>query len=136
MIIGTKKNLFIKNTNKYHNKKILFDGHNFDSIKEKNYYIKLKALEKAGLIRNLELQKEYLLQESFKLNGTTRRKITYKSDFSYISTQDDKIHVVDVKGFRTEVYRLKKKMFEYKYKIELEEIWKSGYQCLIIAGMR
>lgn len=120
MRIGMNKNLLIKN--KYHNKKILFDGHNFDSIKEKNYYIKLKALEKAGLIRNLELQKEYLLQDSFKLNGTTRRKITYKADFSYISTQDNKIHVIDVKGFKTEVYKLKKKLFEFKYKIELEEI--------------
>lgn len=122
MRIGTKKNLFIKNTNKYHNQKIIFDGHTFDSIKEKNYYIKLKALEKAGLIRDLELQKEYLLQDSFKLNGITRRKIMYKSDFSYISVKDNKIHVVDVKGFRTEAYRLKKKLFEYKYKIELEEV--------------
>lgn len=122
MKIGMKKNLFIKNTNKYHNKKIMFDGHIFDSIKEKNYYIKLKALEKAGLIRDLELQKEYILQDSFKLNGITRRKITYKADFSYISVQDNKIHVIDVKGFKTEVYKIKKKLFEYKYKIELEEI--------------
>lgn len=122
MKIGMKKNLFIKNTNKYHNQKIMFDGYTFDSIKEKNYYIKLKALEKAGLIRNLELQKEYVLQDSFKLNGTTRRKITYKADFSYISVQDNKIHVIDVKGFKTEVYKIKKKLFEFKYKIELEEI--------------
>lgn len=122
MKIGMKKNLFIKSTNKYHNQKIMFDGHTFDSIKEKNYYIKLKALEKAGLIRTLELQKEYVLQDSFKLNGTTRRKITYKADFSYISVKDNKIHVVDVKGFKTEVYKIKKKLFEFKYKIELEEI--------------
>lgn len=125
MRIGTKKNLFIKNTNKYHNQKIIFDGHTFDSIKEKNYYIKLKALEKAGLIRDLELQKEYLLQDSFKLNGITRRKITYKADFSYISAKDNKIHVVDVKSpitAKEKAYRIKKKLFEYKYKIELEEV--------------
>lgn len=125
MKIGMKKNLFIKSTNKYHNQKIMFDGHTFDSIKEKNYYIKLKALEKAGLIRDLELQKEYVLQDSFKLNGTTRRKITYKADFSYISVQDNKIHVIDVKGSKsiiTETFKIKKKMFEYKYGIEIEII--------------
>lgn len=108
--------------NKYHNKKIIFDGHKFDSIKERNYYIKLKALEKAGLIRDLELQKTFILQPSFKLNNITRRQITYKADFTYVSNSDDKIHVIDVKGFKTDVYSVKKKLFEYKYEIEIEEI--------------
>lgn len=107
---------------KYHNKKVKYDGYTFDSIKEKNYYIKLKLLEKAGIIKELELQKEYELQPSFKLNNKTSRKITYRADFTYKTAKDDKIHVIDVKGFRTDVYRLKKKIFEYKYKIEIEEI--------------
>lgn len=107
---------------KYHNKKVEFDGYTFDSIREKNYYIKLKLLEKAGKIKELELQKEYELQPSYKLNNKTSRKITYKADFTYKTTEDDKLHVIDVKGFRTDVYRLKKKLFEYKYKIEIEEI--------------
>lgn len=79
-------------------------------------------LEKSGKIKDLELQKEYILQDNFKLGKKTIRKITYRADFSYVSTEDDKLHVVDVKGYRTEVYRIKKKMFEYKYGIELEEI--------------
>lgn len=107
---------------KYKNKKTTCDGIEFDSKKEQNHYLKLKAMEEVGLIKNLELQKEYILQEKFVLNGKTRRKITYKADFSYITTEDDKLHVVDVKGFKTEVYKLKKKLFEYKYKIELEEV--------------
>lgn len=107
---------------KYHNKKVEYDGYTFDSIREKNYYIKLKLLEKAGKIKELELQKEYELQPSFKLNNKTSRKITYRADFTYKTTEDDKFHVIDVKGFRTDVYRLKKKIFEYKYKIEIEEI--------------
>ena len=107
---------------KYHNKKVEYDGYTFDSIREKNYYIKLKLLEKAGKIKELELQKEYELQPSYKLGNKTSRKITYRADFTYKSTEDDKLHVIDVKGFRTDVYRLKKKIFEYKYKIELEEI--------------
>ena len=107
---------------KYHNKKVEYDGYTFDSIREKNYYIKLKLLEKAGKIKELELQKEFELQPSYKLNNKTSRKITYRSDFTYKTTEDDKLHVVDVKGFRTDVYRLKKKLFEYKYRIEIEEI--------------
>ena len=107
---------------KYHNKKVEYDGYTFDSIKEKNYYIKLKLLEKAGKIKELELQKEYELQPSFKLNNKTSRKITYRADFTYKTTEDDKLHVIDVKGFKTDVYKLKKKLFEYKYRIEIEEI--------------
>lgn len=107
---------------KYKNKKATCDGIEFDSKKERNYYLKLKAMEELGLIKDLELQKEYILQDKFVLNGKTRRKITYKADFSYISIEDGKLHVVDVKGFKTDVYKLKKKMFEYKYQTELEEV--------------
>ena len=107
---------------KYYSKKVIIDGIPFDSKKEGNYYLKLKMLLKAGAIKDLELQKEFILQDSFKLNNKTIRKIKYKADFSYVSTSDDKLHIVDVKGFKTEVYRLKKKLFEYKYGIEIEEI--------------
>lgn len=108
--------------NKYHNKKVIVNGHKFDSIKEANYYNQLKLLQRAGFIRDLELQKTFILQPSFKLNNKTRRQITYKADFTYFSNEDNKIHVVDVKGFRVDVYKVKKKMFEYKYGIEIEEI--------------
>lgn len=107
---------------KYKNKKVIYDGIKFDSKKEMAYYIKLKMLEEKSKIKKLELQKTYELQPSFKVNGKTYRKITYKADFSYITTEDDKLHIVDTKGFRTEVYKLKRKMFAYKYGIEIEEI--------------
>jgi hypothetical protein len=108
--------------NKYKNKKVIYDGIKFDSKREMAFYVKLKLLEEKGIIKNLELQKSFELQPSFKLNGKTYKKITYKADFSYVSVQDNKIHIVDTKGFRTEVYKLKKKMFAYKYGIEIEEI--------------
>ena len=107
---------------KYYSKKVLIDGIKFDSKKEGEYYKKLKILEEKGIIKDLELQKEYILQDKFKLNNKTIRKITYRADFSYISVKDDILHVIDVKGFRTEIYKLKKKLFEYKYGIEIEEI--------------
>ena len=110
---------------KFFSKKVVVDGITFDSKKEGEYYLKLKDDEKNGIIRDLELQKEYILQDKFKLNNKTRRQITYKADFTYVSVGDDKLHVIDVKSPYTakdKVYRLKKKMFEYKYGIELEEI--------------
>ena len=108
-------------TNKYKNKKVVVDNILFDSKKEANYYTKLKILRDAGKIVDLELQKRFVLQQGFKLNGKTYRSITYVADFVY---KDDKgqVHIVDTKGYRTEVYKIKKKLFMKKYGIEIEEI--------------
>ena len=106
--------------NKYHNKKVEYDGIKFDSIKEKNRYIGLKQLEKLGVIQNLQRQVKYELQPSFKLNKKTIRAITYIADFVYL--QDGVEVIEDVKGIRTKEYLLKKKLFEYKYQKEIKEI--------------
>lgn len=100
---------------KYHSKKTTIDGIIFDSKKEANRYAELKMLERCGAIRELRLQPTYLLQEGFKKNGKTYRKIEYKADFEYFDIQKGKVIVEDVKGVKTEVYKIKKKLFEYKY---------------------
>lgn len=108
---------------KYYSKKVEYDGIVFDSKKEAEYYKKLKQDEADGIIKDLELQKEYVLQDSFKLGKKTIRKISYKADFTFKTIQDDRLHVVDVKGSKkilTEVFKIKKKMFEYKYGFEIE----------------
>lgn len=106
---------------KYNNKKTLYDGIYFDSKKEMNYYKELKVKEAEGLISELELQKRFILQEGYIINGRKVRPLSYICDFSYKDAQGI-IHIIDVKGFRTEVYKIKKKLFEYKYGIEIEEI--------------
>lgn len=112
-----------RTTSKYHNKKIIYNGIKFDSIKEKDRYIMLKWLEKDGRIKELELQKPFELQETFKKNGKTYRSIKYIADFYYYDVIDEKYIVEDTKGYRTEVYKIKKKLFEFKYKgIELKEL--------------
>ena len=109
--------------NKYSNKKVILDNIKFDSKKESNRYVELKMLEKAGLIKELELQKEFILLPSFKKNGKTYRKTTYKADFYYFDNHLGKYIVEDVKGFKTDVYKLKKKLFEYRYPdLELLEV--------------
>jgi len=106
--------------NKYHNKKITIDGILFDSMREGNYYTKLKLMQNAGLIWNLELQKKYILQASFTFNGKKIREISYYADFVY--EDKDGLHVIDTKGYRTDTYKLKKKLFIKKYGIDIEEI--------------
>ena len=116
------KSIDIK-TNKYHNKKVFYDGHWFDSEKEKSFYIKFKLMEKSGEIYELKLQQKFLLIEPFTLNNKKYRETAYISDFTYID-KDSKLHVIDVKSeiTKTQVYKLKKKMMAYKYSIEIEEL--------------
>ena len=103
---------------KYHNKKTVADGIKFDSKLEAERYSQLKMMERAGIIRDLELQPEYELIPSFRKNGKTWRRTVYKADFRYILAEDDSYIIEDVKGSTsviTGVFRLKQKLFEYKY---------------------
>ena len=78
-----------------------------------NKYKELNLLLKAGEISNLELQPRFLLQDSFKKNGKTYKKIQYIADFKYI--ENGKTIVEDVKGMQTDVFKLKHKIFEKVY---------------------
>ena len=99
--------------NKYKNKKVIVDDYIFDSIQESKRYKELKLLLRAGKIQELELQPHFLLQDSFRKNGKTYRKIEYIADFKYI--ENDKTIVEDVKGLQTDVFKIKHKLFEKKY---------------------
>lgn len=107
--------------NKYRNKKCEYKGMTFDSIKERNYYIKLEYLQKIGQISELKRQVEFTLIETFKLEDKTYRKTKYIADFTY-KDKNGKYHVVDTKGIKTDVYLLKKKLMAWKYGIEIEEV--------------
>ena len=103
---------------KYHNKKTVIDGIKFDSKLEAERYAQLKMMERAGVIRDLELQPSFELLPSFRKNGKTWRRTLYKADFRYILAEDDRTIIEDVKGsisVITDVFRLKQKQFEYKY---------------------
>lgn len=101
------------NYNKYSNKKTQVDMYVFDSLLESKRYKQLALLEKAGEIKNLKLQVPFLLQEGFRKNGKTYRKIEYIADFVY--EEKGQVIVEDVKGIKTEVFKIKQKLFEYKY---------------------
>lgn len=125
--------MIIKNTNvingklcnnsKYHNKKVIYKGIKFDSKKEMQRYKDLELLESTDYICNLELQKKFLLQEGYiNAKGKKIRPIYYIADFYYFDLLKDKWVVEDTKGVRTEVYKLKKKLFEYIYNLTIDEL--------------
>ena len=98
---------------KYRNKKTQVDMYVFDSVLEARRYKQLALLERAGEIKNLKLQVPFLLQESFRKNGKTYRKIEYIADFVY--EEKGQSIVEDTKGIKTDVFKIKQKLFEYKY---------------------
>lgn len=102
-------------TSKYNARKVTLDGHRFDSQREARRYEELKALEAGGKISQLELQPRFELQAGFRYRGEAVRKIEYVADFKYLDYERGGLVVEDVKGMRTDVYRLKKKLFLAKY---------------------
>jgi hypothetical protein len=86
------------------------EEHNHQSKKEANRCNELHLLLKAGEIEKLKIQPKFELLPSFEYNDKKYRGIHYYADFSYFD-KDKKIWVVeDVKGHKTNVYKLKKKM--------------------------
>ena len=106
---------------KYHNKKIEVDGITFDSRKEAKRFQTLKLMEKAGEISNIELQKRFeLIPKQKDANGKTVRACNYVADFVYLD-KDGRQVVEDVKGMRTDVYKLKKKLMLWVHGVTVIE---------------
>ena len=107
-----------KKINKYHNTKVTYNGIKFDSKKERDKYIELKQLEKAGIIKELELQPKFLLLDTIHYKSKTYPKTYYKADFTYFDNEKGKSILEDIKSPTTakdKAYRLKIKMLLAKY---------------------
>jgi hypothetical protein len=100
---------------KYHSVKAEARGHIFDSKAERDYYLlHLLPLKQSGEIKKIIFQPKYELQPGFSKNGKRYRAITYIADFEVIYA-DGHREIIDVKGVETKVFRIKHKLFEYKY---------------------
>ena len=96
---------------KYHNRKVEIDGIKFDSKKEADYYSELKLRLKAGEIKGFCRQAEFILAPNLR----------YKADF-IVFNNDGTAEIIDVKGFKTQVYKDKKKVFEDKFNLKIKEV--------------
>ena len=126
-----KKN---KSMGKIYHKKTEVDGIVFDSQTEAEYYQYLKEEMNMRRVRKFEMQKEFILQEKFlivngeridesnkdfkkiqKANpGCTTQAIKYIADF-VVDYADGTKKVIDVKGQKTVDFKIKEKMFNYRY---------------------
>lgn len=110
-----------RSKSKYGNKKVELDGHVFDSKAEAKYYQQLKWLQAHGDILFFRLQPRYILQEAFEKDGKKHRRIDYVADFE-VHHKDGTIEVVDVKGFATDVFKIKEKLFHARYPHKLSVV--------------
>jgi hypothetical protein len=107
---------------KYKARKTSVDNIMFDSQLEANFYKTLKLQKRIGEVTDFTLQPTYVLQEGFKRGKRAVKPITYKADF-LVTYPDGQQKIIDCKGVKTEVYRIKKKLFEYKYPdLEIVEV--------------
>lgn len=104
---------------KYHARKTVVDGITFDSRKEADRYLILKGMEEDGSIEGLRLQVRYELIPAFDVDGKHYRPVYYVADFVY--REDGREVVEDVKGVRTDVYKLKSKLFARRYGMGIRE---------------
>lgn len=97
----------------------------YDSKREAKRATELKLLEKAGVISHLQEQIVYeLIPSQYRIvNGKKKcveRAMKYIADFQYV--ENGNTVVEDAKGFRTDVYRIKKKLMLYFHDIQIKEV--------------
>lgn len=100
---------------KYGNRKSYIDGIWWDSDAEYRRWCELRLMQRAGRISCLIRQPEYRLLIAGIDCGV------YRADFSYDDV-DGNHHVEDVKGVRTAVFKLKKRIVEALYNFKVEEV--------------
>lgn len=99
---------------KYGNRKASGDGVEFDSVAEMRYYQVLAARQAAGEITELELQPRFEVIPGFRdMAGRRHAPRHYTADFQY--KEQGRIVVVEVKGFKTEAYILRRTLFLFQY---------------------
>lgn len=107
---------------KYHSRKVTIDGVTYDSLKEYHRFCDLKLMQRAGIITGLQRQVKYELIPTQRINGkAVEQPTSYYADFVY-KDHDGNLVVEDVKGFRTDVYILKRKLMLYFYGIQIHEV--------------
>lgn len=104
---------------KYHARKTTVDGIVFDSKREADRYLILKGMEEDGAIEDLRRQVRYELVPAFDVDGRHYRPVCYVADFVY--RENGREVVEDVKGVRTDVYKLKSKLFARRYGMIIRE---------------
>lgn len=107
---------------KYGNRKVTIDGETFDSLAEARRWGDLLLLQRAGRITELRRQVPYVLVPAIPKTRDlpAQRAVTYVADFVY-RDRERRLVVEDVKGVRTEVYKLKAKLMRWAHGVVVKE---------------
>jgi hypothetical protein len=103
---------------KYKNQPTELDGHRFDSKREANRYAELKLLQMGGKVRGLKRQVR------FRIDVHDEHICDYIADFCYEELRKDGLWwsvVEDVKGMKTEVYKLKRRLMLAVHNVQILE---------------
>ena len=107
--------------NEYNARKCILNGEMFDSHKEMRRYQELLLMEKAGAISNLRRQVKYILIPSQRVNKkVVERECSYVADFVY--EENGETIFEDTKGYRTESYKIKRKLMFWYHGIRIKEV--------------
>jgi hypothetical protein len=110
-----------KKRGKYRAEPTEVDGHRFPSKREATRYEHLKLMQKAGEIADLELQPQYPIVVTTPA-GVKVKAGVYTADFRYTRKGGGTV-IEDAKGFKAnEAYRLRKRIVEAQYGIEIQEV--------------
>lgn len=96
--------------------KVKLDGYTFLSGSEKDFYLKLKKAKKEGRIKDFEIAKKYILQDSFvNWRGKKEDEILHYPDF-LITRNDGSQYIIDTKGgsYHESEAVIKRKLFMYQ----------------------
>lgn len=93
---------------KYNARKTTIDGLVFDSMRESQRWCELQILAAAGKIHSIQRQVPFVLHPAFVHDGKREQATRYLADFTYY--EGDTMVIEDVKGVRTAVYRIKRKL--------------------------
>lgn len=107
---------------KYRNVPVTWNGERFDSKAELARFLALQTMQKAGRIRDLTRQVAFVLAPAVKIQGKTKRALTYRADFSYIDVASGARVVEDKKGAITQVYVIKRHLMKSVHNIEIREV--------------
>ena len=100
---------------KYRNKPVEIDGIRFVSKMEGRRYVQLRDMQRAGIIRNLQLHTQYKLV----VNGVLICR--YRPDFEYDEAATGDHIVEDVKGYRNHIYAMKAQLMKACHGITVRE---------------
>ncbi len=113
--MGFKKSKFKIDRSKKGKEKRTFEGKEFDSLMELQFYRDfLLPLKNKGEIKNIILQPEYILQKKFYKYGKCVLPIKYVGDYE-VEFSDGKTITYDVKGMPTVEAKIKRKMFDFQF---------------------